>query len=141
MGFLTCASWVPVCYITPTKHFSVNGSYYPKGREGERGRILIIAGILADLHSRLQWPARTLCISSIAPARKMLTQILNVEPKDSTSRRISLNLTPALVEKTKLLSGEAVMDAEMESRLALRSGDAACPNLQFIALIFCGLES
>ena len=76
--------------------------------------------------------ARTLCISSIAPARKMLTQILNVQqPNDSTSRRISLNLTPSLVERTKLLSGVV-----MESRLALRSGDAACPNLQLIALIF-----
>ena len=85
--------------------------------------------------------ARTLCISSIAPARKMLTQILNVQqPNDSTSRRISLNLTPSLYERTKLLSG-AVMDAGMESSLALRSSDAACPNLQFIALIFCGFES
>ena len=51
----------------------------------------------------------------------MLTQILNVEPKDSTSRRISLNNpTPSsLFEETKLLSG-AVTDAGMES-LALRS--------------------
>ena len=65
--------------------------------------------------------ARTLCISSIAPARKMLTQILNVQqPNDSTSRRISLNLTPSLYERTKLLSG-AVMDAGTESLATLHA--------------------